>query len=513
MTATIRDTYWRSVPLRLFLSLWVVYCAHFATDFVREHFLVVSIVDRHTFNLDPYYGMHPDIFQMPDGHAFHGANPGASMIAAIPYFIFKPAVDFVVQRELDNRAGDDVSAVYDDPRETRREFYRAVRENGWDIRFGLVSLITLVFCMAPLTAWSAVVLHRTLLNADLPPPQALAAAILYGVGTPMFFRTGYLNQNLAVGIFALVAFCLLWNPGTRSRFSERSRLILSGFLGGLAVLCDYSGGIAIAMLGLYALWRLLDDRPFVPAFRQSLWFIAGSVGPVLMLWYYQWAAFGNFIRPPQHHMPPVRWSDLGYQGVTGPQWELGSLLLFDPRYGLLTTAPILALAVFAPWFARKGRSFIGAREVAFTLVFTATMLVFFSSVQYTRLQFYTGIRYIVPVIPFLALAVFVVLRRMPRFLAVPLAAVSILYSWFQAMGRIQEQEATILATMRRVLFEGLQLPAFETLERMSAQYAPDVASGIASGPALLIMAGAVALIWLIREPTKSLASPSDAAGD
>lgn len=490
------------VPMRLFLSLWVVYCAHFATDFVREHFLVVSIVDRHTFDLDPYQDLHPDIFVMPDGHSFHGANPGASMLAAVPYFLLKPVVDRVVEGELRNRAGE-ATAVYDDPRESRREFYRVVRENGWDIRFGLVSLITLVFFMAPLTAWSAVVLHRTLLSAGLPQGQALGGTLFYALGTPIFFRTGYLSQNLAVGVFALVAFCLLWNPNARSRLSERNRLLLAGFLGGLAVLCDYSGGIAIAMLGLYALWRLLDDRPFVPALKTSLWYIVGSVGPVLTLWYYQWAAFGNFWRPPQHHMPPVEWSDLGYQGVTGPQWELAELLLFDPRYGLLVAAPLLAIAVAAPFVARR-RSFIGMREIAFSLLFTVALLLFFSSVQYTRIQYFTGIRYIVPVIPFLVLASLVVLRRIPRGLTIPAVVGSIGYSWFQAMGRIQQQEGSLLDPIRRVALEGLQLPAFETLERMSVQYAPGLQGGVSSGPALLVMVAAVVLIWTIRSPLKPL---------
>jgi hypothetical protein len=489
------------VPMRLFLSLWVVYCAHFATDFVREHFLVVSIVDRQTFDLDPYLGLHPDIFEMPDGHSFHGANPGASMLAAIPYFMLKPVVDRIVNRELRNRAGA-TTAVYDDPRAERREFYRVVRENGWDIRFGLVSLITLALFMAPLTAWSAVVLHRTLLRAGLPEGQALGGTLLYALGTPIFFRTGYLSQNLAVGVFALVAFCLLWNPNARSALSERSRLLLAGLLGGLAVLCDYSGGIAIAMLGLYALWRLHDDRPILSALKTSMWYIVGSVGPVLMLWYYQWSAFGSFWRPPQHHMPPVEWSDLGYQGVTGPQWELGELLLFDPRYGLLAAAPLLAIAVAAPFLTR--RTFLGKREIAFSLLFTVAMLVFFSSVQYTRLQYFTGIRYMVPVIPFLVLASLVVLRRLPRALAIPAVVGSIGYSWFQAMGRIQQQETSLLDPVRRVAFEGLQLPAFETLERMSTQYAPGLQGGVSSGPALLVMVVAVVLIWTIRSPLRPL---------
>ena len=90
----------RHTTLRLFLSLWLVFCLHWATDFVREHFLVVSIVDDHTFALDDFAGLHPDIFIHTDGHAYHGANPGISMLGAVPYFVLSPLVDRVVAREL-----------------------------------------------------------------------------------------------------------------------------------------------------------------------------------------------------------------------------------------------------------------------------------------------------------------------------------------------------------------------------------------------------------------------------
>ncbi len=76
------------IRVRLFLTCWMVYVLHFATDFVREHYLVVSIVEDHAYRLDKYYGLHVDIFRNPpeakvEG-AHHGANPGLPMLAAIP---------------------------------------------------------------------------------------------------------------------------------------------------------------------------------------------------------------------------------------------------------------------------------------------------------------------------------------------------------------------------------------------------------------------------------------------
>ena len=264
--------------------------------------------------------------------------------------------------------------------------------------------------------------------------------------------------------------------------------------------------MALGLLGLYAIWRRTDHVPLKAAVGESAWFGLGAVGPILMLWYYQWAAFGDFLHPPQHHMPYVAWSDLGYQGVTGPQWELVSALLFDLRFGLFVTAPILALGLLAPWWTARGRGFLGRRELAFALGLSLAFTVFFSAVQYTRIQYFTGIRYIVPVIPFLLLATLEVLRQIPRWITYLLVFVSVGFSWIQAMARIQEQETSLIEPIARVVLGGLQLPALKTLERMSTQYAPGVAGGVDS---LVVLGAAAVLVWMVwsvRHPGRPLTS-------
>ena len=69
----------RALQVRLFLTCWLIFVLHFATNFVREHYLVLSIVDDASFRLDEYVDLHVDIFETPDHGAHHGANPGASI--------------------------------------------------------------------------------------------------------------------------------------------------------------------------------------------------------------------------------------------------------------------------------------------------------------------------------------------------------------------------------------------------------------------------------------------------
>ena len=84
-------------------------------------------------------------------------------------------------------------------------------------------------------------------------------------------------------------------------------------------------------------------------------FFLGSLAPLCLLWFYQWKSFGNPFLPAQHWMNKTSYSGFGYNGIGFPQLDLILALLFDLRYGLLVSSPILALAFFAP-FLNRGTS-------------------------------------------------------------------------------------------------------------------------------------------------------------
>ena len=496
---------------RLFLTCWVLFCLHFATDFVREHYLVASIAEDATFDLGKYYGLHEDIFRnparAPQGGVHHGANPGISMLAAIPYAALRPLVDRVVARVLASRkaAGSD-SAVYNDPREARVKFYRAAYARGLDVRFGLVGIITMVLCMAPLSALGVVAVHRILEGAGLSSRHALGLSLLYAFGTPVLFRSAFLNQNLAIGVAAVAAFLLLWNPGERLKMSGDRRTIAAGLLAGFAFLCDYSGALVLGILGLYAVAKAKDTTHWRGVLRIGALYTAGALPMILILWFYQWNAFGNPILPPQHWMPAVIYSDQGYQGVTGPNLDLFLQLLFHPSFGLLVTAPLLVLALAAPFLVRGGKSFLPARELIVCFAITVAYLVFFSAIAYTRLQWNTGIRYLMPVIPFLFLAAATVLLRIPRAVAYGVIIVALTVSWSMAMVRNQYG---VHQNVIRFFVEGLQLPWLNILGKMAAQYAPWLNGRPSALPVMLLSAAIIYGIWTIDRPWRgSVGRPS-----
>jgi len=498
------------IKIRLFLTCWLIFILHFATDFVREHYLVLSIVEDFSFRLDKYAGLHPDIFEIPNQGAYHGANPGASMIAAIPYFVFKPVVNFIADH-YSTKAGQGISredgAGYKDHRQARVRFYKEIRERGLDIKFGLVGIVTMVFCMAPLSALSAVTMFQVMARLGLSNWLSIWMALLYALGTPVFFRTGYLNQNLMVGIFGFMAFSQLWRAGEERRERIWLQFAVAGFLGGLAVLCDYSGLVPLMLLYGYGVLHRAKSVPFNQALRESFGYFGGAIGPILLLWFYQWISFGHPFYPGQHYMPPVEWIDIGYQGFGLPSGELVWILLFDLRFGLFVCSPILLLAFLTPIFKRGNTNLVPFRETMFILLFFIIFTLFSSCIQYTRLHWVTGIRYIVPIIPFLFLPTACVMVRIPTVIAYGLAILAFAESWSMSMvRRVGVPEEGVIDSIVRVFLDGLQLPWLDTLSKMSTQYVPFLSGHNPSPLFLFVIWGFLIYgIWRIEFPWENLA--------
>ena len=86
----------RGVAVRGFLPCWLGSALHFATNIVREIYPAVALGDHLSFRVDEYADMHPDLFEK-EGYGWHiGNNPGASMMAAIPYALLRPVTDRIV---------------------------------------------------------------------------------------------------------------------------------------------------------------------------------------------------------------------------------------------------------------------------------------------------------------------------------------------------------------------------------------------------------------------------------
>ena len=491
----------RSIALRLFITCWLVYTIHFATNIVREIYPALALGDHFSFRLDEYANMHPDLFEK-EGYGWHiGNNPGASMLAAIPYALARPLIDRIVKRVNQRRAASSQTEPppYNSPLPMARDLYKEAWRRGFDIKFGLAAFVMQSMAMAPSSALGVVVMFFLLRRVFGSDKTALWLSLLYAFGTPVFFRTGFLNHNLMLGHFAFMGFVTMWNPGGSGRWSTQSRFFLGGVAGGTALLFDYSGAVLLLGLFLYGITKRMLSTSTADAIRHGCWYVLGTLGPVALLWFYQWKSFGHPFYPGQHWMSPVEWSDLGYQGYGWPQLKLLLALAFDYRFGLFVSSPLMLLASLSPLVNRRARSFLPNLELTFILLLFAAFWIFFSGSNYTRLQFNTGIRYLAPTFPFLFVVAALVLMRLPRLAVYFIAVASVTESWCLAMYRDVEHGVGLLEPILRVFSQGFQLPALTTLSYMSGgQYGSFFEQGVSPLPLLVLTGVIICGIWSPR---------------
>ncbi len=479
----------RGVAVRLFLTVFLVYAAHFASNVVRETYLAMALGEHLSVRVDEYLGLHPDLFEIAGRGAYINNNPGASVAGAVPYALARPALALLF-RWKPGLVAPKPAATYDDPRPNRNRFMNEARARGLDVKLALAALIMQVGLMAPIGALAAVVMFRYLrarLGDDRP---ALWLALLYAVGTPIFFRSAFLNQNALMAHYTLFAFAGVTWPGADAGRVRRME-VWAGLWLGLALLTDYSAAPLIMAFGVWRCWEGWRAEGLRGAFGAGLRVGAGAAGPVALLFLYQWMAFGHPLFPAQRYMPPTQFSVRGWNGMTLPTADLLWRNLLDPRYGLFAFSPMLAAAFAAPW-VRERRGAPAAGELGFIAAAFAAVWLFNSANQFASLQWNTGVRYMVPLVPLLFLALVPVLLALPAAWRWVLVAPTLVISWAVAMARESVPES-----LARLATRGLELPFLTVLEKTAAAYAPVLARG--SWPFVLAAYGmlglAIAVVW------------------
>lgn len=409
---------------RFFCTLWIIYAVHWAPFMIREQFPAITLATHGTLNVARFNGWSQDIFLRSDGRAFINNNPGASIVGAVPLLLARPALDAL---EAWNDRSPASAARSQEPRFAASAAVRGRRE--W--YFIVVAFLTAAGVMAPISALAVTSLARTLCASGVPRTAAAVTALSLGFATPVFVRTGYLNHNLLVTHAGLCAALLLWGRGHRTL--RASHVAIAGALGGFAVLCDYSGVLVLGAGATYAWLRSADARDGTRArIRIALMYLAGATPFLLGLAAYQRWAFGNSALPSQHFMPAIEETSYGYRGIGWPSLDILSMNFFDPRFGLFAVCPLLLIGLAAP-FVRRGRFRVPGREMWLILSFFGAFTLFCASNQYSKLQWTTGIRYLVPTIPGLLLLSLQVLQSVPRPARWALLSISVLVAWLPAL--------------------------------------------------------------------------------
>jgi hypothetical protein len=127
------------------------------------------------------------------------------------------------------------------------------------------------------------------------------------------------------------------------------------------------------------------------------------------------------------------------------------------------------------------------------LIFSLAFFLLTAANQYSRMQFNTGVRHIVPVTPFMFLLTAGMLLRMRTLLAALVGVVTTYWSWCLAMYRDVEQGLGVFESLIHITLEGFRLPLLTTLERLDY-----VARGSSPIPLLALAGVLIYVLWNVR---------------
>lgn len=407
--------------------------------------LVLALVDDRTVSIDRYVANTGD-YALYNGHAYTDKPPGLSLLALPAYYALSPALELAPVRErLAALAG---GAAFGSTLLEEGTGLRAEK-----LRLALTQyLLTLLIVATPAAALGAL-LYQALLRLGAGEAAAALGALAYGLATSAapYASNFYGHQLVAALLFG--AFYVAWSADNDGRrpYSHQASGLLCGLLLGWGVICEYPAALPAVVIALYALRQ-----------RGRRWLIPLAIGgalPGALLITYDLAAFGTPL--PVGYAHSALWQgqhSTGFMSVTYPQLAAIWGLTFGGFRGLFVRAPwlLLALPGYLLWW-RKGRN---RAEWWVALLAPLTLLLFYGSSAMWWGGFAAGPRYIVPIIPLLALPAGLILARLRPHRAAwlgggALVAVSAALVWVEATASQSFPHDSVRAT-----WSGYVVPAW-----------------------------------------------------
>lgn len=260
--------------------------------------------------------------------------------------------------------------------------------------------------------------------------HAFVLALAYGLATIAFPYSNTLVQHQLAAFGAFVGFYLIWRVIYED--APVRWLWLSGALFGLATITEYP---IVVVLGIIFLWAV-----YVYPKRIELWrVVVGAIPLGLIFVAYNYAAFQSVL--PVGYEYSTLWQDehnAGFLSFTTPSLERLYGLTFSPAKGLFLISPFLLLTfpgLLLMWRQHRNQR---PMTVALTLAIVGIFVIYSASIMWWG-GHTVGPRYLVPILPFMALPIIAafdaLLKRSWGILLTGVLLVwSVIVVWVQTIG-------------------------------------------------------------------------------
>ncbi len=394
--------------------------------------LVRALVEQRTTSIDAYVANTGD-YALYNDHTYTDKPPGLSFVALPLYAAALPIIDHPrIQPLLAKAAGGGALST------TLNQSGTGI--NDEKVRHFVAQALLTATTVAIPAALLGVLLYAALARLGFDRPLRLLVTLAYGLATPALAYSGnfYSHQFVAALLFGGFFILLLaQEPKNSARFPALAartsiglvRAFLFGLLCGYVIISEYPPALIIAAFGVWALIRL---RPADLAMAAL-----GGIPPLLLMGFYNLDAFGTIW--PVGYTHSALWQDqhhTGFLSITYPHLDALWGLTFGTFRGLFVRAPWLILSV--PGFILWWHSAQSRGLLIVCLAAVAGLTLFYSSSIMWWGGFGVGPRYLVPMLPFLALPAAYGIQALwaktaGKLLCSTLIAVSVGLTWLETL--------------------------------------------------------------------------------
>lgn len=346
--------------------------------------LILAVVDNHTLQIDRYYENTGDYAKFQE-HYYSDKAPGSSLVGIPVYATFQLLGGPALVANLVSQFGN--SALLS----TLNANGRGLNQDSVYFYVALV-FVTFVTSVLP-SALLGVLLYRFALEWSATPWHAVIVALAYGIATPAFAYANnmYGHQLSAFWLFSAFSLAMRAAQGVRPWLYA----VLVGLLLGMALITEYPTALIVAGVGLYAIYKWHNAK------MVALACLAG-IPPLVLMSLYNYAIFSNPL--PVGYLYSPLYTELHHIGLislTYPKLDIIFELAFGTYRGLFLISPYLLVSILGfYWFAREP----GARAEFFVSLWAfVSFWLFNSSSAMWQGGFGVGPRYLLPMLPFLAL--------------------------------------------------------------------------------------------------------------
>ena len=351
--------------------------------------MVVAVVDDGTFQIDKYVANTVDYAKVGD-HYYSDKAPGAVFVGMPVYFTLKSIIETPALSAVTDRLASSEAFA-----STLRTEGSGVSANK--VAFAMAQVAISFFVSALPTAILCALMFLVLAGVTNAIWPRLAVVLGYGLLTPAF---PYANAIYGHQLAAALLFGAFYLAATRRCELRPGRLLAIGLLFGAAFISEYPVALMIIVLGLYIWARLISSGHWL----RITWVAVGGIIFAVPWMLYNYTVFGGALNLGYSHSE--LWTaqhESGFMSLSVPTVTALWGITFSPFRGLFLLSPWLLLAVpgFVVWW--RTRSY--RAEWWAVLGCVIAMALFNGSSIMWWGGFAVGPRYILPMLPFLALPV------------------------------------------------------------------------------------------------------------